>query len=70
LDLKDIEFLNTDKDYDSEEFRSLIYSRGPHTNDFGYIKKTDSESQLLFELIAYRYEHKSLIITNDYAFSG
>lgn len=32
LDLKDTEVLNADKGYDSEEFRSLIHSRGPHAN--------------------------------------
>jgi DNA replication protein DnaC len=38
-------------------------------DDIGYVKKTDSESQVLFELIAHRYEKGSLIITSNQAFS-
>jgi DNA replication protein DnaC len=38
-------------------------------DDIGYIKKDDSESQVLFELIAHRYEKGSLIITSNQAFS-
>ena len=32
LDLQDTEFLNADKGYDSEEFRSLAYSQGVRAN--------------------------------------
>ena len=32
LDLKDTEFFNADKGYDSETFRELIHSRGAHAN--------------------------------------
>ena len=38
-------------------------------DDIGYVKKNDSESQVLFELIAHRYEKGSLIITSNQAFS-
>jgi DNA replication protein DnaC len=38
-------------------------------DDIGYVKKNDSESQVLFELIAYRYERGSLLITSNQAFS-
>jgi DNA replication protein DnaC len=38
-------------------------------DDIGYVKKTDSESQVLFELIAHRYERNSLLITTNQAFS-
>ena len=38
-------------------------------DDIGYVKKTDSESQVLFELIAHRYERNSLLITSNQAFS-
>ena len=38
-------------------------------DDIGYVKKSDSESQVLFELIAHRYEHGSLLITTNQAFS-
>lgn len=31
-------------------------------DDIGYVKKTDAETQLLFEFIAHRYESGSLII--------
>jgi DNA replication protein DnaC len=37
--------------------------------DIGYVKKSDSESQVLFELIAHRYERNSLLITTNQAFS-
>lgn len=33
------------------------------------MKKSDSESQVLFELIAHRYERGSLLITTNQAFS-
>ena len=38
-------------------------------DDIGYVKKTNSESQVLFELIAHRYERNSLLITSNQAFS-
>jgi len=38
-------------------------------DDIGYIKKTESESGVLFEFIAHRYESGSLIITSNQAFS-
>jgi DNA replication protein DnaC len=38
-------------------------------DDIGYVKKSDSEGQVLFELIAHRYERNSLLITTNQAFS-
>ena len=38
-------------------------------DDIGYVKKNDSESLVLFELIAHRYERNSLLITTNQAFS-
>ena len=38
-------------------------------DDIGYVKKSDSESQVLFELIAHRYERNSLLITTNQALS-
>ncbi len=38
-------------------------------DDIGYVKKNDNESQVLFELIAYRYERNSVLITTNQAFS-
>ena len=38
-------------------------------DDIGYVKKSESESQVLFELIAHRYERGSLIITSNQPFS-
>lgn len=38
-------------------------------DDLGYVKKSDSESHVLFELIAHRYETGSLIITSNQPFS-
>jgi DNA replication protein DnaC len=38
-------------------------------DDIGYVKKTDAETQVLFEFIAHRYESGSLIITSNRPFS-
>jgi DNA replication protein DnaC len=35
----------------------------------GYVKKSEAETSVLFELIAYRYERKSLLITANQPFS-
>lgn len=37
-------------------------------DDIGYVKKDDAETSVLFELIADRYESKSLIITSNQSF--
>ncbi len=37
-------------------------------DDLGYVKKTEHESSVLFELIAHRYERHSLIITSNQGF--
>jgi DNA replication protein DnaC len=39
-------------------------------DDIGYVKKTDAETQVLFEFIAHRYESGSLIITANQPFSS
>jgi DNA replication protein DnaC len=46
-----------------DKYRALII------DDIGYVKKTDSETQVLFEFIAHRYESGSLIITSNQPFS-
>lgn len=46
-----------------DKYRTII------VDDIGYIKKTESESSVLFEFIAHRYESGSLIITSNQAFS-
>jgi DNA replication protein DnaC len=38
-------------------------------DDLGYVKKSESETSVLFELIAHRYERKSLLITANQPFS-
>lgn len=38
-------------------------------DDIGYVKKSEIETQVLFELIAHRYESGSLIITSNQPFS-
>ena len=38
-------------------------------DDIGYVRKTDSETQVLFEFIAHCYESGSLIITSNQPFS-
>jgi DNA replication protein DnaC len=37
-------------------------------DDIGYIRKTDQETSVLFELIAHRYERNSLVITANQSF--
>jgi len=37
-------------------------------DDLGYVRKTEQESSVLFELIAHRYERHSLIITSNQDF--
>lgn len=39
-------------------------------DDIGYVKKNTQETQVLFELIAHRYETGSLIITSNQPFSA
>ena len=46
-----------------DKYRVLII------DDIGYVKKTDSETQVLFEFIAHRYESGSLVITSNQPFS-
>lgn len=38
-------------------------------DDIGYVKKSEAETSVVFELIADRYENKSLIITSNQPFS-
>jgi DNA replication protein DnaC len=38
-------------------------------DDLGYVKKSDAETSVLFELIAHRYERRSLLITANQPFS-
>lgn len=38
-------------------------------DDLGYVKKSEAETSVLFELIAHRYERKSLMVTANQPFS-
>lgn len=38
-------------------------------DDIGYVKKSESETSVLFELIADRYESKSILITSNQSFA-
>lgn len=38
-------------------------------DDIGYVKRTEAETSVVFELIAHRYERKSLLITANQPFS-
>jgi len=46
-----------------DKYRVLIL------DDFGYVKKSEQETQVLFELIAHRYETGSLIVTSNQPFA-
>ena len=39
-------------------------------DDIGYVRKTEQESSVLFELIAHRYERHSLVITSNQTFDA
>lgn len=39
-------------------------------DDIGYVRKTETETSVLFELIAHRYELKSLLLTSNHPFSA
>jgi len=39
-------------------------------DEIGYVRKTADETHVLFELIAHRYESRSLIITSNQPFTG
>ena len=58
---RDLDLMNVMSKLD--KYRVLII------DDIGYVKKTDSETQVLFEFIAHRYESGSLIITSNQPFS-
>lgn len=38
-------------------------------DDSGYVKRTEAETSLLFELIAHRYERLGMVITSNHPFS-
>jgi DNA replication protein DnaC len=38
-------------------------------DDLGYVKKSDAETSVLFELIAHRYERRSILVTANQPFS-
>ena len=38
-------------------------------DDLGYVKKSEAETSVLFELIAHRYERKSVLVTANQPFS-
>jgi len=38
-------------------------------DDIGYVRKSEAETHVLFELIAHRYESGSMIITANHPFS-
>jgi DNA replication protein DnaC len=38
-------------------------------DDFGYVKQDRDEMEVLFTLLAYRYERDSMLITNNLPFS-
>jgi DNA replication protein DnaC len=47
-----------------DKYRLLII------DDIGYVKRTESETSVLFELIAHRYESASVLITSNQPFSA
>ena len=58
------------KEYEKEdELKRLDKFEPLIVDDIGYVKPTDSEGQVLFELITHCYERSSLIITSNKVFS-
>jgi DNA replication protein DnaC len=47
-----------------DKYRLLII------DDIGYVKRTEAETSVLFELIAHRYEAASMLITSNQPFSA
>lgn len=47
-----------------DKYRLLII------DDIGYVKRTEAETSVLFELIAHRYEAASLLVTSNQPFSA
>jgi len=47
-----------------DKYRLLII------DDMGYVKRSEAETSVLFELIAHRYESGSLLITSNHPFSA
>lgn len=47
-----------------DKYRLLII------DDIGYVKRTEAETSVLFELIAHRYESGSILITSNHPFSA
>jgi DNA replication protein DnaC len=47
-----------------DKYRLLII------DDIGYVKRSEAETSVLFELIAHRYESGSLLITSNHPFSA
>jgi DNA replication protein DnaC len=47
-----------------DKYRLLII------DDIGYVKRTEAETSVLFELIAHRYESGSVLITSNHPFSA
>jgi DNA replication protein DnaC len=52
-----------------ETLHKLDRYRAVMLDDFGYVKKSEQETHVLFELIAHRYETGSLIITSNQPFA-
>ena len=52
-----------------EALHKLDRYRAVMLDDFGYVKKSEQETHVLFELIAHRYETGSLIITSNQPFA-
>lgn len=56
--------------YLSETLRKLDKYRLLVIDDIGYVKRSEAETSVLFELIAHRYESGSLLITSNHPFSA
>lgn len=56
--------------YLSETLRKLDKYRLLIIDDIGYVKRSEAETSVLFELIAHRYESGSLLITSNHPFSA
>jgi DNA replication protein DnaC len=56
--------------YLAETLRKLDKYRLLIIDDIGYVKRSEAETSVLFELIAHRYESGSLLITSNHPFSA
>jgi DNA replication protein DnaC len=55
---------------DQSGFQESRTVRGPDLDDLGYVQQSREEMEVLFSLLAERYERGSVMVSSNLAFSG